>query len=323
MVVPTTCGGELGDCVESCCEAGCIAGIEGTFLGVLNEPGQSVALNDLKHGESFSSTAYPGFGAGFRTWLGLHRCGWGYRVTYWHFGDREVCDSANVPVNGKSAFSKGFMLNADTIDIELTQSGFCIGCWELEGSFGGRYARLHRNSTAVGYATLGGVDLTSLAMGTNELEGAGFTFSLGGKRQIGCDSGWYCFWNYRGSLLWADTKAMALTEASAVSYDPAGTAFSRDTASACKEGDRDIFINEVRLGVQYETCLKCVPAKAFFRFGMEYQYWGTGSVRASADSYAFLRGGPPEVGGGVRASADAHNGSLNLLGFMFGTGLTY
>ena len=209
---------EIGDYCEDCCEAGCIAGVEGTFLAPINEPGQSVGLTDLKHHESFSGTVFAGFGGGVRAWLGLHRCGWGYRVTYWHFGDREISDQPTIPKDGKSAFAKSFLLDADTLDIEITQSGFCVGNWELETSFGGRYARLHRKATALGFATLGGVDLTSLAMGTNELEGAGFTFSIGGKRQLGCDSGWHCFWNYRGSLLWADTKALALTEASAVSY---------------------------------------------------------------------------------------------------------
>jgi hypothetical protein len=84
-----------------------------------------------------------------------------------------------------------------------------------------------------------------------------------------------------------------------------------------------VFISEIQLGVQYERCLRCFPTKLFFRAALEFQHWTTGDTSAWSDSFAFLHDGPDEFGGRVDASADAHDGDLDLLGFAIAFGLTY
>jgi hypothetical protein len=209
------------------------------------------------------------------------------------------------------------------VDIELTQ-GFCFGQWRIDSSFGGRYARLERNATIVGYGTVGnGVNLYGFAMGAHEVEGPGLTFSLGGRKQLHwLPCGWQAYWRYRGSLLWTDSIASALTEANAISKDPMGAANSRDKAYACEE--QDVYISEVQLGIQYERCLECCPAVFFFRTGFEFQHWATGDALAQTNSFAFLHDGDlANFGGRVDAFANAHDGDLSLIGFMIGAGLTY
>jgi hypothetical protein len=311
-----------GACYSSC-QAGFFFGVEGTFLAPIGEPDQTVILTDLTTGQAYTGSVNPGFGAGVRTWAGLHHCGRGIRFQYWHFGNDAIYVDPAVPIAGDPAFSGAFYLRADTIDVELVQSFPCFCGWRLDGSFGGRYAKLERNGTIVGYGTVGNdVDLYGLAMGANEIEGSGFTFSLRGRKPIGC-SGWHRFWSYRGSLLWADSTASALTEANATTQDPAAAANSRDQAFAVRDGTENVYISEIQLGVQYEHCLCCLPATVFLRAAFEYQHWNTGSVSARSNSYAFLQGGPPEFGGRVDASSRAHDGDLNLIGFALAAGLTY
>ena len=323
------CGGlwtDVWGVCQSCCDAGLVLGVEGMFLAPFGEPVQRVTLTDLTTEQVLSGNAHPSFGAGVRTWLGLQRGGWGFRVQYSHFGNEEIDPHPNVPVNAEPTFLETYYLRAYSVDIELTQ-GLCFGEWRIDSSFGGRFAKLERNGTVVGYGTLGnGVNLYGLAMGANEIEGPGFTFSLGGRRPLhGCwlPCGWSLFWQYRGSLLWADSTASVLTEANAITKDPVGAANSRDKAFASKEHSEDVYISEIQLGIQYERCLPCCPGVFFFRAGLEYQHWVTGDVVAQSNSFAFLQGGPSEFGGRVDAFSYAHDGDLDLIGFMLGTGLTY
>jgi hypothetical protein len=312
---------------HACCKAGLVGGVEAVFLAPIGEPDQEVIMTDLVTDEVYEGEAHPGFGLGFRTWLGLQRKGWGFRAQYFHFGDGEIDPEPGVPMDKEPAFEEAFHLRADALDIELTQA-FCFGCWKIDTSFGGRYARLERNGTVVGYGTVGnGVNLYGLAMGANELEGPGFTFSIGGRKALeSCwlPCGWHAFWRYRGSLLWADTSASVLTEANAVTKDPIGAANSRDRAFACEDTE-NLYISELSLGIEYQRCLRCCPATFFFRTAFEYQHWVTGDVVARSNSFAFLQGSINDqpFGGRVDALAYAHDGDLDLIGFMIGTGLTY
>jgi len=296
------------------------------FLAPLGEPAQEVVLTDLTTQEVLSGSSHPGFGSGIRTWLGLQRNGWGFRVQYSHFGNDEIDPDPCVPINGEPAFEQAFYLQAYAVDIELTQ-GLCFGQWRIDSSFGARYARVERNSMVVGYGTLGNdVNLYGFAMGANQLEGPGFTFSVGGRKPLHwcwLPCGFSAYWMYRGSLLWADSSASVLTEATAITKDPVGVANSRDKAFACQEGSENMYISEVQLGIQYERCLQCCPAVFFFRTGLEYQHWVTGDVVAQSNSFAFLQGDPSEFGGRVDAFSRAHDGELDLIGFMLGAGLTY
>ena len=314
---------DVWDVCSSYCGAGLIGGVEGTFLAPFGEPNQTVILTDLTTGQAYAGSADPSLGSGVRAWLGLQRNGWGFRVQYWHFGNEEIEATPTVPVDGEPAFDEVFYLRADTVDIELTQ-GMCFGAWKIDSSLGGRYARLERNGTVVGYGTLGnGVDLCGLAVGANEMDGSGFTFSLAGRKPLCCWCGWHIFWRFRGSLLWTCSTASVLTEANAFTQDPVGAAHSRNIASACTGDSEDLFISEIQWGVQYERCLSCLPATLFFRAAFEYQHWNTGDVFAQSNSFAFLQGGPSPFGGRVDTVSNAHDGNLDLIGFVLGGGLTY
>jgi len=349
-----------GCCWRQWCQAGLVGGVELAFLGPLGEPGQSVTQTNLVTGQAFTGITDPGVATGVRVTLGVqHAGGFGYRARYGHLGADYIDLDPTVPVivDGQTAFREEYSLRGDTLDLELTHR-YCLHHWVLDASFGSRYARLERNAMALGYGMLGSVDLTGLAVGANELEGAGFTFSLAGtapvglwwsKHHSGCDdehtahppfddihnriascapcflSGWRWFWGIRGSLLWADTAASAFTEANAVVRTPTGTgsSYSRDTAFASENQSDNVFIGEAVLGLQWEHCCQCLPAVFYFRTGLEYQHWETGNVRARSNSFAFMHDGPDAVGGRVDAVANAHDGDLDLFGFMIGFGLTY
>lgn len=317
---------DMWDAFAGCCRAGLSIGAEGTFLAPFGEPEQTVVLTDLTTGRTYQGTSDPSLGAGIRTWLGMQRGGWGFRFQYWHFGDEEIDVRPPAPINAEPAFDEAFYLKADVIDIELTQ-GLCFGDWRIHSSFGGRWARLERNSAVLGYGSVGeGVNLYGYAMGANVLEGPGFTFALGGRKPIQVcflPCGWHAYWNYRGALLWADATASAFTEANAVTGSPPGTAYSRDKAFACKDLSETVYISEVQLGLQYEEPICGTPAVLFLRAGMEYQHWQTGDLWARSNSYAFLQGGSPAFGGRVDARAEAHDRELDLIGFVIAGGLTY
>ncbi len=328
--VPESLSGNLGcdmwNCCHACCSAGLYAGAELTLLAPLGEPEQRVVFRDLLTDQRFEGTSSPGLGAGIRTWLGMHCEGWGYRVTYWHFGDDTNVPDPTVPdvINGDPFFLEFYHLQMDVLDIELTQR-MCFGGCRLQTSFGGRLARLERTSGVVGVGKVNDVELTGIALGMNEFEGCGFTFAINGTKPICCWCGWSTFWNFRGSALWGDgTKVAALTQATAVVDPPlvAGIAHARDTAAASSDSGC-VFVTEFQAGLQYERCLCCLPSTFFFRAVAEYQHWDTGDAFARTTDFAFLAGGPPPFGGRVDATADAHDGDLDLFGISLAVGLTY
>ncbi|MFH1922157.1 MAG: hypothetical protein ABIP48_20025, partial [Planctomycetota bacterium] len=145
------------DVRDSCaifCDAGLVAGVEATFLAPFDEPDQTVILTDGIKDRTYEGSSHSGLGSGLRTWVGLQRCGWGIRFQYGHFGNREIKIDPAVPINAEPTLEEAFYLNADVFDVELTQR-MCCGVWKIDSSFGGRHARLERNSTVLGYGALG------------------------------------------------------------------------------------------------------------------------------------------------------------------------
>lgn len=335
------------DFCSVCCQAGLVFGLEGTFLAPMGEPRQEVTLTNLNVDRVFRGESHSGLGSGLRTWMGLQRCGSGFRVGYWHFGDETIDDEPICPREGEVTFHEAFNLKADAIDIELTH-GLSWGCWKVGASFGGRWAKLERKSMVVGHGTIGnGVNLYGMAAGATEIEGPGFTFAINVRRPLGCGrgcgtesgcaadcgetnlcqparpcGGWHLYGGFRGSALWVCPEAYAIAEANAVTADP-GSAYARNEAYAVADGTTIAFVAEAQLGVQYERYLCSIAGTVFFRAGLEYQHWTTGHAYAEADSFAFLQGGPPAFGGLVEAAAAAHDGDLDLLGFVISAGLDW
>lgn len=326
---PETAGQQVyGDFVSfcnSCAGCGWYGGAEGTFLAPFSEPSQTVILTDLITGEQFTGNSDPGFGAGIRTWVGIQRCGWGTRATYWHFGNDNVVATPITPNYANPAytqFNENYHLNMDVLDLEFTQQ-LCCYDWMFNSSIGGRYADVERSSTVVGIGRLGnGVELLGLATGSNEMEGAGLTFSLGAARPLYCNCNWQFFWNYRGSLLWTSQSAAALTQADVQRIGSlAGT--SRDFAYASTDTCDPVYVSEVQIGFTYTRQLCCVPAKFFCKIAAEYQHWDTGDSIAQSGSFAQLTGTPGPFGARVDAFSNAHDGDLDLIGFTLGAGFTY
>lgn len=305
-----------------------VFGGELLLLHPFNEPTQRVYLTDLLTDQTFVGATDPGSDLGIRLWLGMEY-GWlGYRVRYTHFGNSEINADPYVPTlvadANTHAFHSTYLLDADVVDFEMTQR-FCWHNHLLQGSFGGRYARLQRNSTVLGYGELGEVELSGVATGASELEGAGITFGLNGNSPTGWHGCWSWFWGLRGSVIWADQSAYARTHASAVVNPPtgAGSADSVDQAFALTDNPDSVFIGEAQLGLQYDKPLCCCAGDFFFRIALEYQHWNTGDLIAGSDSFAGLTDGPVNFGGLVESSAFAHDGDLDVLGITIGAGLTY
>ncbi len=333
---------------DACCRSGFYAGAEGTFLAPFSEPLATVYLTNLVTNAQWVATAQPGFGAGIRSWLGFQNNGWGIRARHWHFGNDAISVDPVVPVGAFPTVQGAYHLDADVVDIELTQRFCFFGNCQIDTAFGARYAQLDRNATALAYGDVGdpnnGVSLLGLAMGANEIEGVGFTTSVGGRKPLfmhwphrcntcagpcvercGCFCGrWLGFWNIRGGLLWADSTVSTLTDANAVTKGVAiAQANSRNKASASKDHNQNVGIIEVQLGIEYQHQFRCCPAIGFIRFGAEYQHWETGDVFAESNSFAFLQGTQPAFGGRTDSLAVAHDGDLDLIGFFIGGGITY
>ena len=319
-------------CCATCCipkKAGFIFGGENLYLTAFDEPEQQVILTNQVTGAVHNGASDPGMGFGYRTWMGFKNCGRGYRLTYTHLGNSDQNVRPVVPTQGTPAFHENYFLSGDTVDLEVTQE-FCFCQMNLQTSFGGRYGRLDRNASVYGYGDLPSSDnaaeVFGYAMGANELEAIGFTFSLGALKPMGYHCGWSAFWNWRGSMMWGDSVASALTEANTVlkvNSTAIGSANSRDKAFATVEHSENIFISEAQLGVQYCKCLCCFPATFIFNAGIEYQHWKTGDLTASSDSFATLLASPPLVGGRVDARSRAHDGDLDLIGMFIGAGFIY
>src|SRR5262249_25455119 len=190
------------------------------------EPKQRVVLQDLVTGQTHSCETDTGLGSGVRTWLGLQRCGWGFRATFWHFEADYVKTEPSVPIKSPTCVSS-FELNLDVLDIELTQK-MCFHCWNVYTSVGGRYINLERASTLVGFGTLGNnVDLVGLAMGANKIDGTGFTFAIGAEKPMDCFCGWDVIWSFREFCFCARGGAPALTPAHSPPVQPASRPSAR------------------------------------------------------------------------------------------------
>jgi hypothetical protein len=334
--------------------SGVYVGGELTFLSPLREPEQTVALSDLIAKEGFAQSSDSALGVGFRSWLGMTAQDRGVRATVWTFADDAVQLSPLVPQLGEPTFSSLYRLEAQTVDLEITQRfPFCGR--QLDTSFGARYAHMVGQSNTVGYGDVGnGVSLYGMAMAADELEGAGFTASIGGRwdfcsccgpscqpastdaagsaqaLQESCSTvpgwlmGWGAYWNVRGSAIWADSTVSVLTDANAsVKGTAAATAYTRNEAYAFDDRGGILGIGEVQVGVEYRRCLACLPAQFFFRTGLEYQRWNIGDLSGSSTSNAYLMGGEPIFGGRVDAVAQADNGFRDLFGVSLATGLTF
>jgi len=319
---------------KSFCQSGCITGIEGTFLGIQKDSLRSVIATDLLQDQTLEKQPQDGFGAGYRTWVGMQSGSIGFRITYWAFESSFYEPSPNFVPWNSFAFYDSSMLRAQTLDVEFLQR-FCFHQSWLETSLGARYANLDRSGLLQGNGKLGGVNLLGSSATNCELEGWGGVASIGGWIPIfckenlapGCYHPWSFFWKCQGAALQAESKVQAITSVNAMpGIDSANSAYSRDEAIANWDGM--IGLGMLQLGLDYRcpvSWIDCNPASLHLRSGFEGQYWQTGSIATRSQSVASMVGqiNSNEFGGAIATRAVANPEDLVLLGFFVSASLSY
>ncbi|REK19283.1 MAG: hypothetical protein DWQ37_01440 [Planctomycetota bacterium] len=312
------------------CDAGCVSceypglqwvvGIEQTFLwpqlsrtfletGFTNSLGSIDYINDSALGSVDGAyLTAPRFTLGVRG-----EC-WGLVGRYW---DASAWANTFIPAIPDSTQSGTILFDtfrAYTIDLEV-QRRFCWRNWNMLGYLGVRHASASNDRNMWFQNTFGSDFLENQAFAGQQYNGTGLTFGVFGMRPLFCDDGALkVYFRNRYSVVWGNGQAVAQTEATAQN----AVAFATSTDGALAIGDGGMFIAEVGWGLQWDTCLRCFPARAFFRTGMEWQYW---------DANAGVAVGSTSAADVVTASSYATTSAADLMfdmvGFTIGAGITY
>jgi hypothetical protein len=314
-------GGYTAGC-DAYCAPGVqfIAGVEATFFfpqfsrdfmstGFDNALGNVTITDNAALGSADGSLL-----VGPRVTLGVQGERWGLVGRYWN--------SSNYANNFTPAFpdaiQSGIILfdafKLYTVDLEL-QRRFCWKNWDMFGFGGVRYASANNDRSLWIQNTFDDDLNQSSSFVGQQFNGTGITFGVFGLRPLFCDDGALkAYFSNRYSILWGNGLAAVQTNASSAS---AGGGFE-STDGALAAGDGDLFIAEIGAGLQWEACLCCLPGRAFFRTGIEWQYWD-GNAGVSAASTSFANSGTSSS----TASANAGDLMFDLIGFTIGAGITY
>ena len=322
--------GDCGSCgtCDTCCDDNCYllkdcapfwyAGTEFTFLSAdTDNSGAALAQVDntgtAALDANFSQGGYDDFTYAPRIWLGRQGETWGVVGRFWYLSDSDngLDDFDANDVIGGSNMGRLKMYN---IDLEVTRR-VLRGAWKLDASGGVRYAALETEGAAATTGFFNNNDDLAFASasGGSEFHGTGITGALSGRRQIRCSNAQF-FWNARGSFLWGDASAYAVTQAQAIS--PGAAAAQVNGAFAT--GGTDMFIGEFQVGVQWEYDLVCMPATAFFRTAFEYQHW-----EINGDGFAASQSLAVANNTGAFAAASSGSTDVDLYGLAIGTGFTW
>lgn len=344
--------GSCGDvyCGDMCCEPrrplSWIMGVEATWLHPdLNDRSPSLTVED----ETFVPTRVTAFSADSadvdsfyispRIWMGIQGCQWGTVVRYWHmqaaefnydsFFDKNGTYDSGIP--NASYFASG-RLDAYTIDWELTRR-FCVHNCEMMLSGGVRYALIQSDQSVTGLAqTLADplddettILLSGYGRGDSLFRGTGLVLGLNGSQPLFPCSCVQLFWNLRGSVMWGQTDTSAETFANVESFDPASSGAAASVNGASTSLNDDLWIGEVQLGLQWDYCLQCIPARSFVRCAVEYQRWegAKGFSEAGSAAAAEYESGPVITAADIETLASAGAPKLDLIGLTIGAGLTW
>jgi hypothetical protein len=251
-----------------------------------------------------------------RLWIGVQGPRWGLVGRYWQLEAAEVAFGALSAGSGSIVQDR---LDAYTVDLEVVRR-FCHRDWKWDLGFGVRHAAFDRDLAVSPLSTLnaggGGATIIGTQFASSQFAGTGLTLGLGGRRPIrcGCASTLNLFWGLRGSVLWGDVDNWA-EQTIGVSSGLGAITVSELAQSTLED---DMFIGEVQVGLQWEYCLQCLPATAFFRTAFEYQGWDANGGEARIDT--FIDGSPLTTSVSSTSSSDA---VMDLVGFSIGTGLTW
>jgi hypothetical protein len=315
-------------CGDSCCEmdACCkcptwFASTEFLFLGVdagTNGSG-SIAIDDAGTGAvdvaGVGGAGYDDFTYAPRLALGRHLGElWSVAGRFWYLSDFDSEGSAFAPPISNIGAASDQHVRMYTIDVELNRKIVTQGDWKLDGAFGVRHGSFDINDTASTAAAFSVNDFSSSSISTGSgFDGTGLTTALTGRHQLG-NSRAHLFASGRSSLLWGDGSSSAF--ATAYSVDGGGAGFAANGAIA--EGDTELWINEIQVGIQWEFALRQLPAKAFFRTAFEYQNWDLGG-----DGNAFATSTAAATTTAATATARSGDAEIDLYGLGIATGFTW
>ncbi len=257
-----------------------------------------------------------GFLVGPRITMGVQGERYGLVGRYWNSGT-----SANAFVPAfPDAIQSGVILfdtlNIYTADLEV-QRRFFWRNWDMFGFFGARYASVNNDRSLWIQNSFGDELVQSSAFAGQQFNGAGVTFGVFGLRPLFCDDGALkAYFSNRYSILWGNGVANVQTSAEIET----GTGFAGSTDGALASGDGDLFIVELGAGLQWEASLSCLPGQAFFRLGVEWQYWD-GNAGITAESFSEAADTPLTTASfGFSEAGDL---LFDLVGITIGAGITY
>jgi hypothetical protein len=317
------CCRNLGDCRGRCWQS--FVGVEASLLAPVMNHGGGGASYHYAEGANTRDSSRTGSVNGMivtpRIWAGVMGEYWGFGVRYWRFantqGGIETSNGGTFPAGANQGlFNQGY-LRLQTVDLEVIRRLY-VNESQVWLSGGVRYGQLTRNSIVSGANNDGPANTTvqgSAWTGTG-FNGVGPTVALYGWRALGDSGSWNLFYGGRASYLW-DNNSSSISGASA----GASVAPSESQVNSVRVNNANAFVSELNLGAQYNHYLKTIPAIAFFRLGLEYQYWhlnnGGGSI---------AQAGATATGGAIPSvftQAFSQNSTIGLLGLSASTGFTW
>lgn len=315
-----------GNCVCAApCEFGLqlVAGVESTFFWpqISRTFLETAFFNDLGPVEIINNAALGSVDGsllvGPRVTLGVQGDCWGLVGRYWNSNS----SANNFTPAFSDAVQSGITLfdtfNIYTLDLEV-QRRFCWRNWDSFAFFGVRHGSVNNDRNLWIQNSFGTSLLEAQAFAGQQYNGTGITFGVFGVRPLFCDDGALkAYFTNRYSILWGN--GLATVQTSAMAENGVADAFFQSTDGALAIGDGDLFIVELGAGLQWESCLKCLPGRAFLRTGIEWQYWdGNAGVYTESLSFAEIT----DVSGSA-AFTRAGDLLFDMVGFTLGAGITY
>lgn len=244
---------------------------------------------------------------------------WGLAVRYFHLSDNltrfPTLTPGTVPLPTFGTYTETNTANMDVLDLEAVRS-FYRGKTKIDASLGARHAAYDAQSLfhAFGVITTGNFVNLNLSNG-NDFDGTGIVGGLALRRQIG-ESPFQVFLSGRSSMLWGHTDSFGRSAGTVVSNP--STPLSGAATVSRNNAESTLDLNEFQFGGQFDFALRNVPAQAFFKVAVEYQFWDID--------------GPPTGGAGfggtigdltTNSFASAGLGNAQVVGLVLGTGFTW
>jgi hypothetical protein len=235
---------------------------------------------------------------------------------YWNAGAAANSFTPVVPGTAVTGILSFDQFTAYTADLEV-QRRFCWRHWDSFGFVGVRYAAANNDRSLVIQNSFGTNErIDAWAYTGQQFYGTGITFGVFGLRPLFCDDGALkVYFKNRWSILSGNGVAAAQTHASAQN----AISYFQSTDNGLAKGDGTMLIVELASGLYWDTCLRCLPGRAFLTAGVEWQYWDT-NAGVGGEVFSFA-----DTGTSPASAAFAQVGDMlfDLVGFTFGAGITY